>query len=191
MALLAAPALILLHEVGHHSAQLLLGFKDPDPISYSEAGLGVAPAGVPEWVYGVVSTAGPLVSLTLACLGIVVARLGGPASLALALPTVDCLRVVSRLLLSVYFAKVSLVRLLAGGGFSEFASVAQRLDLPVLAVVLAVVGLMIPFVALTLVCRALKKRGTSPLRSRLGASMLGAITGTALWMTLLGPFVLP
>jgi hypothetical protein len=191
VALLVAPAMILLHEVGHYSAAFLLGFEDLEPISYNGVGFGTVPAGLPEWTKGVVEMAGSVVSLVLACSGVVIARLGGATSLALALPTIDCLRTAAGLSSRVYSAGTSLVSVFRAGVRSEFASVGWWLEQPIMAVALGMVGLVIPFVALALTYHALKERGSCTIRFGLLGSTLGGIAGATLWLSLLGPLVLP
>ena len=190
VALALAPATIVLHEFGHYVSQFVLGYQDVPPMSYDSTTMGTAPDDPSGLIDGLTSAAGPVFSLLLVLLGVVVARSGGPVPLALGLVVADWIRVLGSLFFNGILAGDSPVDGLSDG-FSELAVIPYHLGSMWGAVLVSVVDLVLPFAAAVLVYRALRRRGVRSLGAKFLFALVSMIAGWALWLGAVGPVVMP
>ena len=183
VAALAAPLAIVLHELGHFVFAKGFGFPDVS-FHFSSVNDGAEDAGYPLWQQGIKGLAGPAVTIALVVGFTVAARRYGPGPLTVAPAFAAGVRAV--ILGGAYL----LVRVLhpervSQGNFDEL-NAARRLGLPtdlVMAVsVLAVVAAWIYLVRL--LPKTIRWKA-------LGATAAGTIVGVVLWVSIIGPVVLP
>ena len=190
VAVAVAPVATVLHELGHYTAHLALGYQDVPFISYDSSATGTAPDDPRGIIDGLSSAAGPVVSLLLVWVGVVVARRGGPAPLALGLVAVDCFRVVGSLMVNGILEGDSPLDGL-GDGFSELSVIPYHLDAMWAAVLVSLVDLALPLAAAVVVYRVLQRRGVRTVGATFGLAFAGVVAGMVLWLGALGPVVLP
>ena len=190
VALVVAPSVIVLHEFGHYASQFPLGYQDVPLMSYDSTAMGTAPDDPSGVIDGLTSAAGPVISLLLVLLGVVIARRGGPVSLALTLVVGDWIRVLGALFFNGILAGDSPVDGLSDG-FSELAVLPYHLGSMWGAVLVSVIDLVLPFIAAAFVYRALRRRGVRLLGAKFPFALASMIAGYALWLGVLGPVVLP
>ena len=183
VAVLAAPLAIVLHELGHFTLAKAFGFPDVS-FHFSSVNDGAEGAGYPLWQQGIKGLAGPAVTLALVLGFTVAARRYGPGPFTVAPAFAAGVRAV--ILGGAYL----LVRTLhperaAQGNFDEL-NAARRLglstDLVMAVSVLSIVA------AWAYLFRLLPK----PIRWKaLGATAAGTVVGVVLWVSIIGPIVLP
>ncbi len=181
---LLAPATILLHELAHLTAALMLGFPEP-VIHFSSIAHGDI-SDRPAWQAGVVGLAGPLVTIALILLGMAFSRNRKSVRWPYAL-TVSA---ASRLFVGVPYTVMNIAMLIVGGrldppSFDEYKA-GVALGLPGNAVL----GISGAFFFLALIWLAF----TLPRGERLAAwpgLILGTVVGWAAWFMLIGPAILP
>jgi len=182
VAVLVPPIAVLLHELGHFLSHIAFGYTNVS-LSFDAVSTGAAPSGVnARLADGVSFAAGTAVSLFLA-----VAALSRrvPSALAASLGSFEVLR-----------AGIGLGVAVSGkgmralwGGFGELRYLASAFEWPTaVGALLGLFELGVPiFVFATLLRRA--PRGH---RMRVAAPALaGSIAGLALWLTVVGPALLP
>ncbi len=178
------PLTIVLHELGHYSIALWLGFPNP-ALHYSSVTYGDVTAR-PASLSGIVGLAGPAVTVILAVFACGWILLHGPARWTFAL----AVSAASRFVVGVPYTVVNIVMILVGGhlrppafdehkagtalGWSGDALLASTAV--VLVGVLLCIGFKLP-------------RGERSVAWP--GLLLGTVLGWALWMTLLGPVLLP
>ena len=190
VALVVAPATIVLHELGHWGSQFALGYEDVPFISYDGATVGTAPDDPKGVIDGLNSAAGPVVSLLLVLVGVVVAFRGGPVPLALSLIASDCIRVVGALFFNGILAGDSPLDGLSDG-FSELSVIPYHLGSMSGAVLVSMIDLALPLVAAAIVYRVLRRRGVPMVGAAFSFAFVSTIVAWVLWLAVVGPVVLP
>ena len=182
-ALLAAPLAIVLHELGHFTLAKAFGFPNVS-FHFSSVSDGADAAGYPLWQQGLKALAGPAVTLALVLGFTAAARRYGPGPLTVGPAFAAGVR--AFILGGAYL----LVRVLhpervAQGNFDEL-NAARRLglsaDLVMAVSVLTIVAAWIYLVRL--LPKAIRLRA-------LGVTAAGTVVGVVLWVSVIGPIVLP
>lgn len=184
-AALAAPVTVLLHEIGHFLAGLAMGFPDL-VLHYGSVSDTAAESGMPQWQLGIQSAAGPIVTILLALVCCVYVARRGPDRWAIATGIVAPIR----FLIGVVYIGYALLVWWRGGrmegsNFDEH-NVAVASGLPLMLILaMEIVFLLSVWVYLF---RAI--RGVD-WRVALASIGVGAVAGLLMWITVLGPLVLP
>lgn len=182
IALLVPALAIVLHELGHFLCHVAFGYPDVS-LSFSEVSVGAAPSGVnAKLADGVSFAAGTAISLALALVALL-RRV--PSALGAALGSFEVLRAGIGLGIAVESKGIRAL----WGGFGELRYLASALEWPTaVGALFGFIELGVPlFVLVTLLRRAPRER-----RMRVAAPAVGgSIVGLALWLTVVGPALLP
>lgn len=179
-AVLAAPATIVLHELGHFIAAHTFGFPDV-VLHHGSVSDGAAENGYPRWQIGLKAAAGPLVTLAVVLGCCYAVTKVGPRPWAIAPAFAAGLRSVA--IGGAYmFTRLRFPG--SRGNFDEL-NAARGLGLSADLVVAANVGLLVA--AWVFLIRRIPQRRLRVL----GATTAGAVTGLALYIAWLGPTLLP
>jgi hypothetical protein len=182
--LLFVPATIVAHELGHLTAAAALGFPDV-ALHFSSISHGDI-AGKPAWTNGVVGLSGPLVTviITLVACAAIALRGGPPWAFALAISAA------SRFVVGVPYTMVSIALLLGNRRLAP-----PEFDEHKAASALGWSGdAVLGFTALFLIAILVWIGYRLPRGERIAAwpgLLVGTVLGWALWMGLVGRFVLP
>lgn len=184
---LGVPAVaMLLHELGHFTAHAAFGYE-VNRLTYASVLSGDPPPGVDHaFADGLSFAAGATVSLLLVGLAVGASMLLGPHPLILAVVLFEVVRGLLGLVLRV--ASAGLADTFAGG-FGELRHLGRAFGAPgVVGMALSWIEIGIPVAALWVILRRLPspERAWWPL-----AAFLGLLSGLALWVLAIGPWLLP
>lgn len=182
--LLFVPLTIVLHELGHWSAAMWLGFPDP-ALHYSSISHGEV-TNFPLSAVGIVGLAGPVVTVLLTLFAGGWFCVQGPARWAFAL----CLSAASRFVVGVPYTVVNTAVLLTGGRLQ-----APAFDEHKAGTALGWSGdALLASTAVLLIAALLSMAFKLPRAERSAAwpgLLLSTALGWILWMKALGPLLLP
>lgn len=173
-----APTMILVHEFGHAVPQLVMGYEGIGPLSYAGLGQGIAPSDRPDYAPALISAFGPTATFLLSAVGVALAWFQRLPSLALAL---------------VFAATVEpVVDLLFGNlAAAEFSAWARVIGWESGRPAFAAIGLALAFSFLAVSVTLFVRRDLPFVWRRLGAAGTGVLIGSAIWLLMIGPAVLP
>ncbi len=182
---IAAPATILLHELGHFLAGLALGTPDI-ALHYGSVSDSAAESGFPAFRVGVQALAGPVVTILLMAACVVALRKSPEHPLFFtALFAAPIRFAVGAVYL--YFVAAAAFQGIAPGqpNFDEFKA-AQMLNFPVVPLLVAELVL-----TLALWSWAARRLSNAIRWPALAGTAIGIIAGIGIWIAVLGPLLLP